>query len=84
MMCRCVDPNIFECLKQRYDVSLSLSQCLKGCSCLCHKAPRGMLITPDTWQANRQKLAALAVPALLSACDEIRDPRIRALMSEAQ
>jgi hypothetical protein len=75
--CRCVDPDLYRCLSQRHQAGLSMARVLAGCNCRCHWTASGArAITRDEWQKNRDRMARPELPAR----DEIRDPRIKALL----
>lgn len=80
-MCPCVDHDPYECLSKRYQAGLSLARIMSGCGCRCHTPVPGMLITKERWQKNRTSMARPERPAL-PVQNEVRDPRIRALLQE--
>lgn len=80
--CKCVDPDLYECLAKRHTASLALARSLAGCNCRCHQTKSGaQAITREEWQANRMRMARPERPSRDEA-QEIHDPRIRALLQK--
>jgi hypothetical protein len=78
--CRCVDPDLYKCLSERFQAGLSLARVMAGCNCRCHQTKSGAsAITREEWQKNRERMARPERP-LLPAQNKVRDPRIRALL----
>lgn len=75
--CKCVHPDLFECLSQRHRSGLSLARVMAGCNCRCHQTASGApAITQSEWMKNRERMARPERPSR----DEILDPRIRVLL----
>jgi len=74
--CACVNADPVQCLAQRYEISTSLSICLRACECRCHKCHGGVPVARCDWEANRKRVYRPIQP------EEITDPRIKALMKE--
>jgi hypothetical protein len=59
-----------------------MARVLAGCGCRCHQNENGeTVITREEWQKNRKRMTRPERPSL-SSRNEIRDPRIRALLQE--
>jgi hypothetical protein len=81
VMCRCVDPDLYKCLSERFQTGLSMARVMAGCNCRCHQpASGGTAITREEWQKNRERIARPERPSR----EEVRDPRIKALMQQEE
>jgi hypothetical protein len=80
-MCKCVHHDPYECLSQRHQAGLSLARLMAGCGCRCHTPAPGMLITKEQCEKNKASMARPERPSL-PVQNEIRDPRIKALLQE--